>query len=148
MAGIVGGAEVRFTTDAAAAEAVYYIEVGGEGGSGQGTSATRGVGARSLATRGIVDTLGSGDGGTGYRLRAHDITETRDAADDYRSDTSTTGVVMVGGSVTGEIESLPGRDRDWFAVDLVEGRLYWIDLKGRSTGDGTLQRPLSARRLR
>ena len=139
--GIVGGTEVRYATDAAAAEAVYYIEVGGEGGSGQGTSATRGVGARSLATRGIVDTLGSGDGGTGYRLRAHDITETRDAADDYRSDTSTTGVVMVGGSVTGEIESLPGRDRDWFAVDLVEGRLYWIDLKGRSTGDGTLRDP-------
>ena len=123
--GIVGGTEVRYATDAAAAEAVYYIEVGGEGGSGQGTSATRGVGARSLATRGIVDTLGSSDGGTGYRLRAHDITETRDAADDYRSDTSTTGVVMVGGSVTGEIER--SGDRDWFAVDLVEGRLYWID---------------------
>ena len=139
VAGIVGGTEVRYATDAAAAEAVYYIEVGGEGGSGQGTSATRGVGARSLATRGIVDTLGSSDGGTGYRLRAHDITETRDAADDYRSDTSTTGVVMVGGSVTGEIERL--RDRDWFAVDLVEGRLYWIDLKGRSTGDGTLRAP-------
>ena len=84
MPGIVGGTEVRYATDAAAAEAVYYIEVGGEGGSGQGTSATRGVGARSsLATRGIVDTLGSSDGGTGYRLRANDITETRDATDDY-----------------------------------------------------------------
>ena len=139
VAGIVGGAEVRFTTDAAAAEAVYYIEVGGEGGSGQGTSATRGVGARSLATRGIVDTLGSSDGGTGYRLRAHDITETRDAADDYRSDTSTTGVVTVGGSVTGEIER--SGDRDWFAVDLEAGRIYRIDLKGRSTGDGTLHNP-------
>ena len=139
VAGIVGGAEVRFTTDAAAAEAVYYIEVGGEGGSGQGTSATRGVGARSLATRGIVDTLGSSDGGTGYRLRANDITETRDAADDYRSDTSTTGVVMVGGSVTGEIER--SGDHDWFAVDLEAGRIYRIDLKGRSTGDGTLHNP-------
>ena len=63
--GIVGGTEVRYATDAAAAEAVYYIEVGGEGGSGQGTSATRGVGARSLATRGIVDTLGSSDGAPG-----------------------------------------------------------------------------------
>ena len=139
VAGIVGGAEVRFTTDAAAAEAVYYIEVGGEGGSGQGTSATRGVGARSLATRGIVDTLGSSDGGTGYRLRANDITETRDATDDYPSATSTTGVVMVGGSVTGEIER--SGDRDWFAVDLVEGRLYRIDLEGGWTGDGTLRDP-------
>ena len=139
VAGIVGGTEVRFTTDAAAAEAVYYIEVGGEGGSGQGTSATRGVGARSLATRGIVDTLGSSDGGTEYRLRANDITETRDATDDYPSDTSTTGVVMVGGSVTGEIER--SGDRDWFAVDLEAGRIYRIDLKGRSTGDGTLHNP-------
>ena len=139
VAGIAGGTEVRYATDAAAAEAVYYIEVGGEGGSGQGTSATRGVGARSLATRGIVDTLGSSDGGTGYRLRAHDITETRDAADDYRSDTSTTGVVTVGGSVTGEIER--SGDRDWFAVDLEAGRIYRIDLKGRSTGDGTLHNP-------
>ena len=139
MPGIVGGTEVRYATDAAAAEAVYYIEVGGEGGSGQGTSATRGVGARSLAPRGIVDTLGSGDGGTGYRLRAHDITETRDATDDYPSATSTTGVVTVDGSVTGEIER--SGDHDWFAVDLVEGRFYRIDLEGRSTGDGTLYDP-------
>ena len=137
--GIVGGAEVRFTTDAAAAEAVYYIEVGGEGGSGQGTSATRGVGARSLATRSIVDTLGSSDGGTGYRLRGNDITETKDATDDYPSATSTTGVVTVDGSVTGEIER--SGDHDWFAVDLVEGRFYRIDLEGRSTGDGTLYDP-------
>ena len=140
VAGIVGGTEVRYATDGAAAEAVYYIEVGGEGGSGQGTSATRGVGARSsVATRSIVETRSSSDGGTGYRLRANDITETRDATDDYRSDTSTTGVVTVGGSVTGEIER--SGDHDWFAVDLVEGRLYRIDLKGRSTGDGTLKDP-------
>ena len=139
VAGIVGGTEVRYATDGAAAEAVYYIEVGGEGGSGQGTSATRGVGARSLATRGIVDTLGSSDGGTGYRLRAHDITETRDATDDYPPATSTTGVVTVDGSVTGKIER--SGDRDWFAVELVEGRFYQIDLKGLPTGDGTLRSP-------
>ena len=139
VAGIVGGVEVRYTTDAAAAEAVYYIEVGGEGGSGQGTSATRGVGARSLATRGIVDTLGSSDGGTGYRLRAHDITGTRDATDDYSSAISTTGVVTVDGSVTGKIER--SGDRDWFAVELVEGRFYQIDLQGSPTGDGTLRSP-------
>ena len=139
VAGIVGGTEVRYATDAAAAEAVYYIEVGGEGGSGQGTSATRGVGARSLATRSIVDTLGSGDGGTGYRLRAHDITQTRDAADDYPSATSTTGVVMVGGSVTGDIER--SGDRDWFAVDLVAGRTYRFDLEGVVTNVGTLEDP-------
>ena len=139
--GIVGGTEVRYATDAAAAEAVYYIEVGGEGGSGQGTSATRGVGTRgSLATRSIVDTRSSSDGGTGYRLRAHDITETRDAADDYRSDTSTTGVVTVGGSVTGEIER--SGDHDWFAVDMVAGKAYRIDLEGLWTKAGTLRNPV------
>ena len=139
VAGIVGGTEVRYATDAAAAEAVYYIEVGGEGGSGQGTSATRSVGARSLATRSIVDTLGSSDGGSDYRLWARDITETQDATDDYPSDTSTTGVVVVGGSVMGEIER--SGDRDWFAVDMVAGRTYQIDLEGWWTGAGTLRDP-------
>ena len=140
VAGIVGGTEGRYATDGAAAEAVYYIEVGGEGGSGQGTSATRGVGTRgSVATRSIVDTLGSSDGGTGYRLRANDITETKDATDDYSSATSTTGVVMVGGSVTGEIER--SGDRDWFVVILVAGRTYRIDLEGTVTNVGTLDDP-------
>ena len=140
VAGIVGGTEVRYATDAAAAEAVYYVEVGGEGGSGQGTSATRGVGTRSsVATRGVVDTLGSSDEGTGYRLWARDVTETRDATDDYRSDTSTTGVVTVEGSVAGEID-YPG-DRDWFAVDLEAGRTYRIDLEGWRTEAGTLYDP-------
>ena len=139
VTGIVGGPEVRFATDAAAAEAVYYIEVGGGGDSGQGTSATRNVETRGVATRSLVESRGGGDGGSDYRLWARDITETRDATDDYPSDTSTTGVVMVGGSVTGEIEQ--SGDRDWFAVDLVEGRLYRIDLKGLHTGDGTLNDP-------
>ena len=152
VAGIVGGTEVRYATDAAAAEAVYYIEVGGEGGSGQGTSATRGFGTRSIVetrssvatrssveTRSIVETRSSSDRGTGYRLRAHDITETKDATDDYPPATSTTGVVTVDGSVTGTIER--SGDRDWFAVDLEAGRFYQIDLKGFPTGDGTLHDP-------
>ena len=141
--GIVGGAEVRFATDAAAAEAVYYIEVGGGGGSGQGTSATRGIGTRSAYTRsvdtGSVGTRSSNDHGTGYQLRANDITETRDAADDYRSDTATTATVAVGVSATGEIEL--GSDRDWFAVSLERGRTYRFDLEGSATDAGTLYDP-------
>ena len=141
--GIVGGAEVRFATDAAPAEAVYYIEVGGGGGSGQGTSATRGIGTRSAYTRsvdtGSVGTLSSNDHGTGYQLRANDITETRDAADDYRSDTATTATVAVGVSATGEIEL--GSDRDWFAVSLERGRTYRFDLEGSATDAGTLYDP-------
>ena len=61
--------------------------------------------------------------------------------DDYASNLQTAGRVTVGGSVTGEIEI--AQDRDWYAVALVAGTTYRIDLKGRETGDGTL--PLSAR---
>ena len=129
VAGIVGGTEVRYATDGAAEEAVYYIEVGG-----QGTSVTR-----NAETRSLVEPRGGGDGGSDYRLWARDITETRDGTDDYRADTSTTGVVTVGGSVLGEIERYG--DRDWFAVELVAGRLYRIDLEGRWTGGGTLRDP-------
>ena len=32
-------------------------------------------------------------------------------------------------------------DRDWFAVELVAGRTYTIDLRGSSTADGTLSDP-------
>ena len=135
---ILGGEEVRYTTDAAAANAQYYIEVGGGGDSGQGSSATRGFGTRSsVATVGsVVNTRGNSDGGSDYRLWASDITETRDVTDDYRSGVMTTGEVAVGGSVTGEIER--AGDRDWFAVTLEGGRLYRIDLEGSETGAGTL----------
>ena len=92
MPGITGGAEVRYTTDETGAESVYYVEVGGSDDSGQGTSATRGLGPRDFGTLGFdVAPLDSTDGGSGYRLRANDITETRDATDDYSSDITTTG---------------------------------------------------------
>ena len=139
VAGIVGGVEVRYTTDAAAAEAVYYIEVGSGGDSGQGTSGTRGGATLGgVGTRSVVDTRSS-VGGTGYRLWANDITETRDAADDYPSRTSTTGVVTVGGSVRGEIERYG--DRDWFAVPLEAGKTYRFDLEGSETRAGSLRDP-------
>ena len=60
-------------------------------------------------------------------------------ADDYAADTGTAGRVAVGGSATGEIEAR--YDRDWFAVELEEGKTYRIDLKGAPTGDGTLAHP-------
>ena len=57
--------------------------------------------------------------------------------DDFEAGTS--GVVEVGGSVMGKIDSIG--DRDWFAVELEEGKNYQIDLKGLRTGDGTLADP-------
>ena len=59
--------------------------------------------------------------------------------DDYSADRFTTGTVAVGGSATGVIET--SQDRDWFAVELVAGRTYVIDLRGSPTGDGTLSDP-------
>ena len=60
-------------------------------------------------------------------------------SDDYAADTQTTGTVAVGGSATGTIET--AHDQDWFAVELVAGRTYVIDLRGNPTDDGTLRDP-------
>ena len=62
-----------------------------------------------------------------------------EGTDDFSADTSTTGQVSVGGSVTGEIELFG--DRDWFAVTLEAGKSYVIDLEGSDTGRGTLPDP-------
>ena len=59
--------------------------------------------------------------------------------DDFGTGTGTSGAVEVGGSATGEIETRG--DRDWFAVTLEAGGTYRIDLKGSSTGAGTLDDP-------
>ena len=52
---------------------------------------------------------------------------------------STTGRVTVGNSLTGEIETT--NDSDAYAVELVAGRTYRIDLEGAATGKGTLADP-------
>jgi hypothetical protein len=59
--------------------------------------------------------------------------------DDYAGSTATTGVVSVGGSITGNIESTG--DQDWFRVTLTAGRSYQFDLEASATGQGTLPNP-------
>ena len=59
--------------------------------------------------------------------------------DDYSADRFTTGTVAVGDTATGNIGS--NGDGDWFAVELVAGRTYVIDLRGSAWGDGTLSDP-------
>ena len=59
--------------------------------------------------------------------------------EDFAADTSTAGKVVVGETATGDIGTQ--RDRDWFAVELVAGREYQIDLRGSPTDDGTLFDP-------
>ena len=61
------------------------------------------------------------------------------AGEDLPADTTTTGRVEVGGSVTGT--STPPSDRDWFAVELEADKRYQIDLEGEATGRGTMEDP-------
>ena len=109
----------------------------------------------------FIDGTGADDGGTGLNSR-ETFTASEDATyyvaagaagtgtgtytlwvtevpDDYPAGTGTTGTVAVGGSATGEIDYV--NDRDWFAVTLETGKTYRIDLKGSTTGDGTLRSP-------
>ena len=62
---------------------------------------------------------------------------------DLPAGTSTAGRAPIGSSVTGNIES--ATDRDWFRVRFdgrMGERVYWLELKGADTGDGTLEDPL------
>ena len=62
---------------------------------------------------------------------------------DLPAGTSARGRVPIGSSVTGNIES--ATDRDWFRVRFngrIGERVYWLELKGADTGDGTLPDPL------
>ena len=60
-------------------------------------------------------------------------------ADDFTNDLTTTGTIAVGGTATGEIEVFG--DEDWFAVNLVAGRVYQIEQRGLDTFEGTLTDP-------
>ena len=61
------------------------------------------------------------------------------AGEDFSTNISTAGRIVVGDTATGNIGTWG--DRDWFAVELVAGREYQIDLRGSPTGDGTLRDP-------
>ena len=50
------------------------------------------------------------------------------------ADTTTGGRVALGETATGNIGSAD--DRDWFAVEMMAGAIYTIDLRGRRTGGG------------
>ena len=60
-------------------------------------------------------------------------------SDDYSQDTSTTGVLRVGSSATGEIETRG--DVDWIKVYLQAGMTYRIDLEGVASRAGSLYDP-------
>src|SRR3954471_8674639 len=57
-------------------------------------------------------------------------------ADDYAASSLTTGVLPIGGSITGEVETTG--DRDWLRLTLAAGTTYKFDVEGSSSGQGTL----------
>ena len=60
-------------------------------------------------------------------------------SDDYSANVCTEGTLEIEGAITGEIEA--EGDQDWFAITLEAGTNYQIDLKGSSTGHGTMEDP-------
>ena len=123
---------------------IYYISA--NGAQGQTGSYTLSV-TRLTPPPGDTDETPPGPGDTDDRddeappdPPIAPVAELAQAVADLPADTTTTGAVTVGGSVTGAIET--ARDRDWFAVELEAGGEYRIDLKGAATDDGTLGDPV------
>ena len=73
-----------------------------------------------------------------YRLAVTD-TSGSTSVDDYAASTATTGSVAVGGSASGNIESV--NDIDWFRVTLSAGQSYRLEALGAGTSNGTLGDP-------
>ncbi len=123
----------------------YQYRVSGDGGNTWDPDWTE-INGSGASTTGL--TLTDLDHRTEYKFEvravvqgaagaAASVTATPD--DDFPNDTTTTGELDVGGSVTGNIEF--GDDVDWFKVVLEAGTRYQIDLEGADTGRGTLVDP-------
>ena len=121
-----GNGSGLFEIDAASGELFY---------TGAGEDFEAGTGPFELTVR-------AGDGDlsvdTAVSVSVTDVEEP--SAPDLPDGTSTTGTVAVGGSVTGEIGH--AGDADAYAVELVAGRTYRIDLEGAATSMGTLADPM------
>ena len=77
-------------------------------------------------------------GAYSFRTGSYQVS-VEEVADDHPAAPDSGAVVAVDGSVTGVVDY--GGDVDWFAVELVAGRHYRIDLEGTSTGQGSLDDP-------
>ena len=74
----------------------------------------------------FLDVGATNNNGIGLYEIALDISNS--IVDDYAGDTSTTGTLTVGGSVTAELENIG--DHDWFAISLEAGNTYQFDQAG------------------
>ena len=120
--------------------------------SGNGLHGTRdydggeGLNPRQVFTPQVSGTYyitasGQGDSVGTYTLTVTEILQTVSelAGEDFSTNISTAGRIVVDDTATGNIGTRG--DRDWFAVELVADREYQIDLRGSPTGDGALSDP-------
>ena len=85
-----------------------------------------------------------GTRGNWWRGGNQPYTITLEEVDDFSSDSSTTGAVAVGASVTGRIGV--NDNADWFAVDLEAGKTYRIDVKGSESPISAARWPIRSSR--
>lgn len=60
--------------------------------------------------------------------------------DDFSADPATTGILLPGTAVQGNIEA--ASDHDWFAMELEAGMLYRLSVSGLRSGGGTQPHPI------
>lgn len=100
-----------------------------------------GLNARFLFTPKTSGTFYVAAGGQDNETGTYSLSFSQEGADDDFGETAgSSGSVAVGSSAIGRIESVGDLDR--FAVSLVAGREYRIDLEGSPTNAGTLDDPL------
>ena len=132
----VTGHEYRFKTGTGAYGDWMQIADSGVGGANEAGFTVTGL----TNYRAHVFQLRAASTG-GYSAPATSAEVTPAVADDFPEDTTTSGVVAVGGSATGAIESVADT-ADWFRVVLAAGKTYQIDMEGSETGRGDLDDPL------
>ncbi|MEI7682071.1 MAG: PPC domain-containing protein, partial [Betaproteobacteria bacterium] len=59
--------------------------------------------------------------------------------DTVRGDNTSTEAIVIGGTVTGTLET--SGDQDWYRIELLAGYQYQFDLRGAFSAGGTLTDP-------
>ncbi len=108
-------------------------------GSYNGTATTATLTGLSENTSYQVQVRATNAEGTGAWSDSGSRSTDAAPSDDCPENNTTTCVVDVGSSVTGEIDQ--ALDVDWFAVDLESGTRYQFDVEGADTGRGNLADP-------
>ncbi len=138
-----GTAATTYTDDTVAAETIYTYRIkaiNAHGVSARSRWVHIDIPAAPEAVEGD-DSDGEDGGAPGYATppgpggRAN----VSEGNTDFPNDTTTTGEVEVGGTVTGNIGTVGDYDR--FKVELEAGTRYQLDLEGADTGRGTLADP-------